>query len=69
MQLWDTQAMQQQAGIDVAHRMRAWDVSWAPNNEHRFVSSGDDCKLRFWDTRWGLVTAVTAAAVHMHTPT
>lgn len=27
------------------------DVCFAPHNEHRLVSSGDDCKLRFWDTR------------------
>jgi WD40 repeat protein len=41
----------QVGGVEVAHRMRTWDVSWAPGNEHRFVTGGDDCKLRFWDTR------------------
>uniref|UniRef100_A0A383VHU4 EIPR1-like beta-propeller domain-containing protein n=1 Tax=Tetradesmus obliquus TaxID=3088 RepID=A0A383VHU4_TETOB len=51
VQLWDVQAMKQVGGIEVAHRMRTWDVSWAPGNEHRFVTGGDDCKLRFWDTR------------------
>jgi hypothetical protein len=53
VQLWDVQAMRQAGGVEVAHRMRTWDVSWAPGNEHRFVTGGDDCKLRFWDTRWG----------------
>lgn len=45
------QAMKQQGCIEVAHHMRTWDVSWAPNNEYRFVSCGDDGKLKFWDTR------------------
>lgn len=51
VQLWDLQSMKQVAGIKSAHKMNCRDVSWAPSNEYRFVSAGDDCKLRFWDTR------------------
>eukprot|EP00879_Flechtneria_rotunda_P012362 GHRR01012909.1.p1 GENE.GHRR01012909.1~~GHRR01012909.1.p1 ORF type:complete len:169 (+),score=48.69 GHRR01012909.1:1059-1565(+) len=43
--------MQQLGAIEQAHHMPTRNVSWAPNNEHRFVTAGDDGKLRFWDTR------------------
>jgi hypothetical protein len=59
--------MKQVGGIEVAHRMRTWDVSWAPGNEHRFVTGGDDCKLRFWDTRCAAgVGFVLFAACYIH---
>eukprot|EP00878_Enallax_costatus_P027930 GHUV01030119.1.p1 GENE.GHUV01030119.1~~GHUV01030119.1.p1 ORF type:complete len:321 (+),score=73.78 GHUV01030119.1:554-1516(+) len=67
VQLWDVQAMKAQGSIDVAHHMRTWDVSWAPNNEYRFVSCGDDCKLRFWDTRMvGQLEALLELSGHSH---
>ena len=36
-----------------AHRMPTRDVSFAPHDDYRIVSGGDDCKLCFWDTRCG----------------
>lgn len=51
IQLWDLSSMRSTGGIHTAHKLPVRDVSWAPNNEHRFVTGGDDGKLRFWDTR------------------
>jgi WD40 repeat protein len=56
--LWDlsSSSSSSSAGcVADAHKMAVRDVSWAPNNEHRFVTGGDDGKLRFWDTRWGVL--------------
>ena len=50
-----------------AHRMPTRDVSFAAHNEHRLVSSGDDCKLRFWDTRMlGKGEALLELGGHSH---
>ena len=43
--------MSSTGGVSEAHKLPIRDVSWAPNNEYRFVTGGDDGKLRFWDTR------------------
>jgi WD40 repeat protein len=51
VQLWDLSSMSSTGGVSKAHKLPIRDVSWAPNNEHRFVTGGDDGKLRFWDTR------------------
>lgn len=51
MQLWDLSTMSSTGGVSEAHKLPIRDVSWAPNNEYRFVTGGDDGKLRFWDTR------------------
>ncbi|KAG1678529.1 hypothetical protein FOA52_014563 [Chlamydomonas sp. UWO 241] len=51
IQLWDTRTMAMTAQTKSAHRMPTRDVSWSPAHEHRLVSGGDDCKLRFWDSR------------------
>jgi WD40 repeat protein len=51
VQLWDMSSMSRTATLANAHKLPVRDVSWAPNNEHRFVTGGDDGKLRFWDTR------------------
>jgi WD40 repeat protein len=49
--LWDLASNSSAGCVADAHKMAVRDVSWAPNNEHRFVTGGDDGKLRFWDTR------------------
>lgn len=51
VQLWDTRCMERVGLVESAHRMTVRDVCWAPNNGHRWASAGDDCKIRFWDTR------------------
>ena len=51
LQIWDIQNVSKVSEAAAAHKMPARDVDWAPNNEYRLVSGGDDCKLRFWDTR------------------
>lgn len=67
MQLWDLSSMSSTASIPNTHKLPLRSVSWAPNNEHRFVTGGEDGKLRFWDTRcvsallaWRLVLGTTA---------
>jgi WD40 repeat protein len=51
VQLWDVAAMTVAAAAPAGQGLPVRDVTWAPNNEHRFASGGDDGKLRFWDTR------------------
>eukprot|EP00877_Chromochloris_zofingiensis_P005866 jgi/Chrzof1/1532/Cz10g11120.t1 len=51
IQVWDLNNVAKVGEVSNAHRMPARDVDWSPNNEHRLVTGGDDCKLRFWDTR------------------
>ncbi|KAI8465862.1 MAG: WD40-repeat-containing domain protein [Monoraphidium minutum] len=51
VQLWDVQNCAKVGEVPAAHRPAARCVDWAPHHEHRLVSCGDDCKLRFWDTR------------------
>lgn len=54
VQLWDTHTNVSGTGAPVAagRKLPVRDVCWAPHNEHRFVTGGDDGKLRFWDTRY-----------------
>lgn len=51
VQVWDISNMSSTAGLHSTHKLPVRGVSWAPNNEHRFVTGADDGKLRFWDTR------------------
>ncbi|GBF90294.1 WD repeat-containing protein [Raphidocelis subcapitata] len=51
VQLWDVHNCRKVGEAPRAHRLAARCVDWAPNNEHRLVSCGDDGRLRFWDTR------------------
>ncbi|KIZ05664.1 tumor suppressing subtransferable candidate 1 [Monoraphidium neglectum] len=51
VQIWDIQNCCKVGEVPGAHRLPARDVDWAPHNEHRLVTCGDDCRLRFWDTR------------------
>jgi hypothetical protein len=55
IQLWDLSSMSSSGGISNTHKLAVRDASWAPHNEYRFVTGGDDGKLRFWDTRWACV--------------
>jgi WD40 repeat protein len=50
-QLWDVQNCAKVGEAPGAHAPAARDADWAPHNEHRVVTAGDDGKLRFWDTR------------------
>ncbi len=50
-QLWDLRSMRVTAEVQGAHRMPTRDVCFSPSCEHRFVSGGDDCRLRVWDAR------------------
>jgi len=51
VQVWDLRSMACTGEVSSAHRMPVRDVCFSPCNEHRLVSSGDDCKLRVWDVR------------------
>jgi WD40 repeat protein len=63
VQLWDTSSSSSTgAAVAAGRKLPVRDVCWAPHNEHRFVTGGDDGKLRFWDTRcvgWGEVFRVS----------
>lgn len=67
LQMWDLRTMTMTSQTSGAHRMPSRDVSWAPHDEHRLVSGGDDCKLKFWDTRmFGRSDALLELGGHSH---
>lgn len=37
--------------IKMAHKMPVRSISFAPHNDTRVLTAGDDCKLRVWDLR------------------
>jgi len=37
--------------IDQAHSIRIRDIDHNPNKPYNIVTAGDDCRVRFWDTR------------------
>ncbi|KAI8804964.1 WD40-repeat-containing domain protein [Cladochytrium replicatum] len=48
---WDTRSGRAQLTIPRAHRMNIRDIDCNPNRPHHIATAGDDCKVRFWDTR------------------
>jgi len=67
VQLWDLRTMSRTGEVSGAHRMPVRDVSFASHNEHRFVTGGDDCRLRFWDMRMlGKAEALLELGGHSH---
>ncbi|MEW5311662.1 MAG: hypothetical protein WDW38_003357 [Sanguina aurantia] len=67
LQIWDLRSMSKSSEITGAHKMPVRDVSFAPQNNQRIVSAGDDCKLRVWDLRMsGKSEAVLELGGHSH---
>ncbi|XP_069126502.1 EARP and GARP complex-interacting protein 1-like isoform X1 [Argopecten irradians] len=48
---WDIRSMQQVYVIENAHGQLVRDVDFNPNKQYYLASCGDDCKVKFWDTR------------------
>ncbi|EFJ46715.1 hypothetical protein VOLCADRAFT_81755 [Volvox carteri f. nagariensis] len=52
VQTWDLRNLGRPIGeIKMAHKMPVRSISFAPHNDTRVLTAGDDCKLRFWDLR------------------
>ncbi|GFR45435.1 hypothetical protein Agub_g6814, partial [Astrephomene gubernaculifera] len=52
VQTWDLRSLSRPMGeIKMAHKMPVRSISFAPHNDTRILTAGDDCKLRFWDLR------------------
>lgn len=51
MQLWDVRSGQETASWPAAHALAVRDVDFARRSAHVVVTTGDDCRLRFWDLR------------------
>lgn len=48
---WDIRSKQQAFLIENAHGQLVRDVDFNPNKMYYIVTCGDDCQVRFWDTR------------------
>ncbi|RMX41659.1 hypothetical protein pdam_00008865 [Pocillopora damicornis] len=48
---WDVRTMRPVYTIESAHNQLVRDLDFNPNKQYILVSCGDDCKMRFWDTR------------------
>ncbi|CAB3977676.1 TSSC1 isoform X1, partial [Paramuricea clavata] len=48
---WDLRSMRQVYALDNAHGQCVRDVDFNPNKQYYLVTCGDDCKVKFWDTR------------------
>ena len=47
--------MQPSAAVNGAHFAAVRDIDYARQQENLIVTTGDDCKLRLWDLRQGLM--------------
>ncbi|XP_041359477.1 EARP and GARP complex-interacting protein 1-like [Gigantopelta aegis] len=48
---WDMRSWQQVFVIENAHGQLVRDLDFNPNKQYYLASCGDDCKVKFWDTR------------------
>ncbi|XP_064412481.1 EARP-interacting protein homolog isoform X3 [Latimeria chalumnae] len=48
---WDIRSMSQTYCIENAHGQLVRDLDFNPNKQYYLASCGDDCKVKFWDTR------------------
>lgn len=48
---WDLRTMKPIYSIDSAHSFFVRHVDFNPNKQYYLASCGDDCKVKFWDTR------------------
>ncbi|XP_048452962.1 EARP-interacting protein homolog [Rhincodon typus] len=48
---WDIRTMCQVYCIENAHGQLVRDLDFNPNKQYYLASCGDDCKVKFWDTR------------------
>ncbi|EDO41365.1 predicted protein [Nematostella vectensis] len=48
---WDIRTLRQVYSIENAHGQLVRELDFNPNKQYYLVSCGDDCKIKFWDTR------------------
>ncbi|KAF4795388.1 Protein TSSC1 [Turdus rufiventris] len=62
---WDTRSMRQIYCIENAHGQLVRDLDFNPNKQYYLASCGDDCKVKFWDTR-NVTEPVKTLEEHSH---
>ncbi|KAG8124226.1 hypothetical protein E2320_019516 [Naja naja] len=62
---WDIRTMNQIYCIENAHGQLVRDLDFNPNKQYYLASCGDDCKVKFWDTR-NVNEAVKTLEEHSH---
>uniref|UniRef100_A0A8C5YEH2 EARP and GARP complex-interacting protein 1 n=1 Tax=Microcebus murinus TaxID=30608 RepID=A0A8C5YEH2_MICMU len=62
---WDTRSMSQVYCIENAHGQLVRDLDFNPNKQYYLASCGDDCKVKFWDTR-NVTEPVKTLEEHSH---
>ncbi|MBZ3869295.1 Protein TSSC1 [Sciurus carolinensis] len=62
---WDTRSMSQIYCIENAHGQLVRDLDFNPNKQYYLASCGDDCKVKFWDTR-NVTEPVRTLEEHSH---
>ncbi|XP_045404924.1 EARP and GARP complex-interacting protein 1 isoform X2 [Lemur catta] len=62
---WDTRSMSQIYCIENAHGQLVRDLDFNPNKQYYLASCGDDCKVKFWDTR-NVTEPVKTLEEHSH---
>ncbi|XP_004745786.1 EARP and GARP complex-interacting protein 1 isoform X1 [Mustela nigripes] len=62
---WDTRSMSQIYCIENAHGQLVRDLDFNPNKQYYLASCGDDCKVKFWDTR-NVAEPVKTLEQHSH---
>ncbi|KAG5212877.1 hypothetical protein R6Z07F_002019 [Ovis aries] len=62
---WDTRTMSQIYCIESAHGQLVRDLDFNPNKQYYLASCGDDCKVKFWDTR-NVAEPVKTLEEHSH---
>eukprot|EP01133_Synstelium_polycarpum_P005658 gene5658-6533_t len=63
---WDFRSGKESFTIDKAHSDLIRDVDFNPNKPYNLLSAGDDCKLKFWDTRHTKEPVKMFAGQHNH---
>ncbi|XP_067678479.1 EARP and GARP complex-interacting protein 1-like [Haliotis asinina] len=48
---WDLRSMKQVYHMENAHAQLVRDLDFNPNKQYYMATCGDDCKVKFWDTR------------------
>uniref|UniRef100_A0A8B9PVZ3 EARP complex and GARP complex interacting protein 1 n=1 Tax=Apteryx owenii TaxID=8824 RepID=A0A8B9PVZ3_APTOW len=62
---WDTRSMRQIYCIENTHGQLVRDLDFNPNKQYYLASCGDDCKVKFWDTR-NVTEPVKTLEEHSH---
>ncbi|XP_066864330.1 EARP and GARP complex-interacting protein 1 isoform X4 [Kogia breviceps] len=62
---WDMRTMSQIYCIESAHGQLVRDLDFNPNKQYYLASCGDDCRVKFWDTR-NVTEPVKTLEEHSH---